>query len=140
MAIERHNVKYNDYVYYVISSQPFPPPVGQPASAKRLSPGRPFPIPRARKGAGESRRHMFPWRKSLRQVVAERGKEHAVVGGRIQPTPAPGVADHVGVLRSELDAALGSDVDAVPETERAFDDGPGIAGALGQAAGIESAR
>jgi len=64
---------------------------------------------------------------SLRQVVAERGVHHPVQSFRRDACRAtgvrapPGLTRHVGVLRPELEAALGPAVEAVPESGRSLD-------------------
>src|SRR5258706_6211997 len=80
-------------------------------------------------------------------VVAERGKNHIVDGlgadahGRCgrrgfgNAIARPGVLGDVGVLHSELKAALRTLVELVPEAERAFLDEADVAGTVGPTRG-----
>src|ERR1700685_3703655 len=72
----------------------------------------------------------------LRQVITERREDHIVDSvwlrrnARCTTRAGPSVANDVGVLRPPLDAALLSCVNAIPESQRAFDDIPGVSGAV----------
>src|SRR5260370_11962547 len=75
----------------------------------------------------------------LRNVVAERGEDHVVDAlwrdrgrrrsGWSASGSRPSRLGYIGVLHSELEAALGTLVELVPEAERAFLDQADIAGA-----------
>src|SRR5271168_2514259 len=80
----------------------------------------------------------------LRQVVTERGKYHVVDRVSCRGTGAcsvhsgPGIPDYVGILRTPLEAALRSIVEAIPEAEGALNDVPSVAVAIGKRIGDET--
>src|SRR5271163_4160386 len=80
----------------------------------------------------------------LRQVVTERGKYHVVDRVSCRGTGAcsvhsgPGIPDYVGILRTPLEAALRSIVEAIPEAEGALNDVPSVAVAIGKRVGDET--
>src|SRR5579864_8939264 len=78
----------------------------------------------------------------LRQVVPERGEDHSVDTVRLVGStgPGPGVAHDVGVLRSPLDAALGTTIKAIPEAGGAFDEDARVGRAIAQSAWNKSTR
>jgi hypothetical protein len=78
----------------------------------------------------------------LRQVIAERGEDHAVeafgskcsgggrAAGRGSGGSGPGLASHIGVLRAEPEPALGPAVEGVPEAYRSLDHCARVTGAM----------
>src|SRR4029077_16281239 len=68
--------------------------------------------------------------RTLRQVVAERSEKH-VLGrfGRKAIRSRPGTTQYIGILRPELQLALGAVVYPVPETKRALGKGARGSGA-----------
>src|ERR1700733_12744056 len=83
----------------------------------------------------------------LRQVITERGEDHAVESFRrdsglsfsSRSNSRPGLAGHVGILRTPLQPALGAAIEAVPEARRTLDERSRIGRAVGKTAGKESA-
>src|SRR5581483_8276850 len=57
----------------------------------------------------------------LRDVVTERGEKHVVDPMRRTAIAHPRVANHVGVLRAELQSSVRPLVNAIPESDGAFD-------------------
>ena len=85
-------------------------------------------------GAGDAR--------NLGQVVAEGGKYHRLGGtwaaAALRYLRRPGVLNQVGELRSPLNAAFGARVNAIPESNRAFDQVAGVDVAVAKSAGKKS--
>jgi hypothetical protein len=80
----------------------------------------------------------------LRQIVAERSKDHAIDAVRLSAHTRPGIAGYVGVLSAPLRAAmvclvLGAVVNLEPETRCAFDQGTRVRGTTGKTARAEAA-
>src|SRR5260370_26007488 len=83
----------------------------------------------------------------LRNVVAERGEDHVVDAlwrdrgrrrsGWSASGSRPSRLGYIGVLHSELEAALRTLVELVPETDSAFLDEADVAGAVGAGRRVE---
>ncbi len=75
----------------------------------------------------------------LRNVIAERGEDHIVIGlgtdgeagDGYAAGAGPGILGEVGVLHAELDTALRASVEPIPEAQSAFLDDADVAGAIG---------
>src|ERR1035437_9110985 len=71
----------------------------------------------------------------LRQVIAERGKDHVLDGIGSTADASPGIPDDIRVLRAELEAALFAVVRLVPKADGGLHQVAGVAVAMGQASG-----
>ena len=73
----------------------------------------------------------------LWQVISKGRKEHIFCGVRVSAYASPCVPVDIRVLRSALEAALGTVVEAVPEPDGSFDDGASISCAVRRIGCIE---